>query len=195
MSIDPTFWVAVSFVIFIAALIYLKIPQKVNIALDHKINETKKELEEAEKLKDEAKNLLSDYESKLSQANEEATAIINLSKKESEKNLINSTEKFSNLKDTFSMSFENLLYAATAGMAARSPNAVANKASAIPGATTAREVFFDAAIAENEFIIPHTVPNKPIKGATDPMEARNVIPLSNLPISRVIATPIPLSIL
>jgi len=99
MSIDPTFWVAVSFVIFIAALVYLKIPQKVNIALDHKINETKKELEEAEKLKDEAKNLLSDYESKLSQVNEEAAAIINLSKKESEKNLINSTEKFYQLID------------------------------------------------------------------------------------------------
>ena len=93
------------------------------------------------------------------------------------------------------MSFENLLYAATAGMAARRPNAVANKASAIPGATTAKEVFLEAAIAENEFIIPHTVPNKPIKGATDPIEARNVIPLYSQTITRVIATPIPLSIL
>ena len=76
MSIDPTFWVAISFVIFIVVLIYLKIPQKVNTALDHKIGETKKELEEAEKLKDEAKNLLSDYENKLNQANEETAAII-----------------------------------------------------------------------------------------------------------------------
>ena len=63
------------------------------------------------------------------------------------------------------------------------------------GATTAKEVFLEAAIAENEFIIPHTVPNKPINGATDPIEAKNVIPLSNLPISLVIATLIPLSIL
>jgi len=33
-----------------------------------------------------------------------------------------------------------------AGMAATRPSAVANSASAIPGATTAREVFLDAAI-------------------------------------------------
>ena len=30
MAIDATFWVAVSFVIFFGALIYLKIPQKVS---------------------------------------------------------------------------------------------------------------------------------------------------------------------
>ena len=29
MAIDATFWVAVSFVIFFSALIYLKIPQKI----------------------------------------------------------------------------------------------------------------------------------------------------------------------
>ena len=59
----------------------------------------------------------------------------------------------------------------------------------------AKDVFLEAAIAENEFIIPHTVPNKPINGATEPIEAKNVMPRSNLPISLVIATLIPLSIL
>ena len=43
--------------------------------------------------------------------------------------------------------------------------AVANKASAIPGATTARFVLCMAAIAENECMIPHTVPNSPMNGA------------------------------
>ncbi len=38
---------------------------------------------------------------------------------------------------------ESLLYAITAGIAATRPSAVANNASAIPGATTASEVFFD----------------------------------------------------
>jgi len=38
----------------------------------------------------------------------------------------------------------NLLYATTAGIAANRPSAVANKASAIPGATIARLVFQDA---------------------------------------------------
>ena len=68
----------------------------------------------------------------------------------------------------------NLLYAITAGIAASNPKAVAKRASAIPGATIARLVFLEIAIDWNEFIIPHTVPNKPIKGAVDPIVARKV---------------------
>ena len=99
MNIDATFWVAVSFFIFFLGLIYLKIPQKVNDVLGNKINETKSELEEAEKLKDEAKNLLSSYENKLTRATDEATDIVDRAKKDSEKNLIDSTEKFYQLID------------------------------------------------------------------------------------------------
>ena len=51
MTIDATFWVAVSFFIFFAGLIYLKVPQKINGSLINQINEIKKELDEAEKLK------------------------------------------------------------------------------------------------------------------------------------------------
>ena len=40
----------------------------------------------------------------------------------------------------------NLLYAITAGIAANRPNAVANNASAIPGATIARPVFLEIAM-------------------------------------------------
>ena len=65
MTIDATFWVAVSFVIFVGVLIYLKLPQKINNSLSSQINEIKKELDEAEKLKVEAKNLLSNYENKI----------------------------------------------------------------------------------------------------------------------------------
>ena len=99
MNIDATFWVAVSFFIFFLGLIYLKIPQKVNDVLGNKINETKSELEEAEKLKEEAKNLLSSYENKLTRATDEATNIVDMAKKDSEKNLIDSTEKFYQLID------------------------------------------------------------------------------------------------
>ena len=65
MTIDATFWVAISFFIFLGGLVYLKVPQKINDSLDSKINEIKKELEEAEKLKNESKNLLSEYENKI----------------------------------------------------------------------------------------------------------------------------------
>ena len=42
MTIDATFWVAISFFIFFGLLIYLKVPQKVNNSLIGKISEIKK---------------------------------------------------------------------------------------------------------------------------------------------------------
>ncbi len=43
----------------------------------------------------------------------------------------------------------------------------------MPGATTASDVFFCAAIAVKLFMMPHTVPNRPTNGAVDPTLARN----------------------
>ena len=57
-------------------------------------------------------------------------------------------------------------------MAASKPKAVANKASAIPGATIAKLVFLEIAIHWKEFMMPQTVPNNPIKGAVDPIVAK-----------------------
>ena len=97
MTIDATFWVAVSFFIFIGGLIYLKVPEKVNNAINEQINRIKKELSEAEKLKVEAKNLLSDYENKIDKSKKETQAMINKAKKDSEKNVLDKTKKFHEL--------------------------------------------------------------------------------------------------
>ena len=94
MIIDATFWVAISFFIFIGVLIYLKIPQKINTSLINQINEIKKELNEAEKLKVEAKNLLSDYESKIDKSKKETLEIVKLAKKDSETTILEKTRKF-----------------------------------------------------------------------------------------------------
>ena len=94
MIINATFWVAVSFFIFIAVLIYLKVPQKIHTSLSDKINEIKREIEEAEKLKKEAKALLSGYESKIDKSKKESKEIINLAKEESEKTIIEKTQQF-----------------------------------------------------------------------------------------------------
>ena len=99
MTIDATFWVAISFFIFFAGLIYLKVPQKINGSLINKINEIKKELDEAEKLKVEAKNLLSDYESKIDKSKKEIKDIINSAKKYSEKTILENTKKFHQIMD------------------------------------------------------------------------------------------------
>jgi F-type H+-transporting ATPase subunit b len=94
MVIDATFWVAISFFIFLGGLIYLKVPQKINLSLAGQINSIKKELNEAEKLKDEAKNLLSDYESKIDKSKRETKEIIILARQNSEKVILEKTEKF-----------------------------------------------------------------------------------------------------
>ena len=99
MIIDATFWVAVSFFIFFGVLIYLKVPQKINNSLTDQINEMKKELDEAEKLKIEAKNLLSNYENKIDKSKKETREIINLAKKDSEKTILEITKKFHQINE------------------------------------------------------------------------------------------------
>jgi len=94
MTIDATFWVAISFIIFVLGLIYLKLPQKINKNLSDQINSIKTEIKNAEKLKDEAKTLLNEHEDKLNASTKEVKEIIEKAKKESEKNIIDSTEKF-----------------------------------------------------------------------------------------------------
>ena len=94
MTIDATFWVAISFFIFLGILIYLKVPQKINSSLTNQINEIKKELNESEKLKTEAKNLLSDYENKIDKSKKETQEIIRLAKNDSEKVILEKMKTF-----------------------------------------------------------------------------------------------------
>ena len=97
MSIDATFWVAVSFFIFVGVLFYFKVPQKIFDSLDQNIKKIKKDLDDAEKLKDEAKNILSDYESKISKSKQEINLLIKKAQNESEKNIIKINEEFHNI--------------------------------------------------------------------------------------------------
>jgi len=94
MTIDATFWVAISFFIFLGGMVYLKVPQKINNSLTEQISEMKKELDEAEKLKIESKNLLSNYESKIDKSKKETREIINLAKKNTEITILEKTKKF-----------------------------------------------------------------------------------------------------
>tara|TARA_A100001015_G_scaffold183675_1_gene204346 strand:- start:935 stop:1432 length:498 start_codon:yes stop_codon:yes gene_type:complete len=94
MIIDATFWVAVSFLIFIGVLVYLKVPQKIDNSLNEIIKKIKGDLDNAEKLKDEAKTLLSEYETKVSKSKDEVNNLISKAKNESEKNIIKTNEEF-----------------------------------------------------------------------------------------------------
>ena len=94
MNFDATFWVAVSFVLFVGVLLYFKVPQKIFTTLDESINKIKKDIEEAEKLKEEAKNILSDYEAKLDKSKVEIDLMIKNAQKESESNIIKINDQF-----------------------------------------------------------------------------------------------------
>ena len=94
MSFDATFWVAVSFFIFIGALVYFKIPQNVNSLLGKMILDIKNEIDESEKLRTESKKLLDDAQNKLDSANSETKKILDDAKKESEKLIIEMNDKF-----------------------------------------------------------------------------------------------------
>ncbi len=94
MAIDATFWVAVSFFIFIGGLVYLKIPQKVNNILSDQILDIKKEIDESEKLRAEAKTLLANSQKKLDKVNNLKKEILEQAKKDSEMLVIEINEKF-----------------------------------------------------------------------------------------------------
>ena len=94
MIIDATFWVAISFFIFLGVLIYFKIPQKIIVALNENINSIKNEVDNAEILKEESKNILSEYEKKIGNAKKEIKQMIDDATEEADKAVLKTNEEF-----------------------------------------------------------------------------------------------------
>ena len=94
MTIDATFWVAISFIIFFGGLIYLKIPQKINNILGKLISDIKNEIGESEKLRAEAKILQDNAQTKLDSAQSVSKEILEQAKKDSERLIIEINDKF-----------------------------------------------------------------------------------------------------
>jgi len=99
MTIDSTFWVAVSFVIFFGGLIYLKVPQKINDILNKIILDIKNEIDESEKLRTEAKSLLEKAQNKLDSADSIKNEILDQAKKDSDRLIIELNDKFHKSSD------------------------------------------------------------------------------------------------
>jgi F-type H+-transporting ATPase subunit b len=106
MTIDAAFWVAISFFIFLGVLVYFKIPQKIKSTLEESISNIKKQINEAEKLKEEAKNILSEHEKKISNSKAEVRLMINKANDDSEKNIIKTNKDFHNLMENRKKSAE-----------------------------------------------------------------------------------------
>ena len=99
MTIDATFWVMISFFIFIGLLVYLKIPQKIKATLDENISNIKNQIDEADKLKEDAKNILTEYEKKISNSKAEVKLMIDKANEDTEKNVIKTNQDFHNLME------------------------------------------------------------------------------------------------
>lgn len=70
--INATVWVSIAMAIFIAILLWKKVPAMVAGMLDNKIAEISKQLKEAEALRLDAESLKAEYEAKLADAAKEA---------------------------------------------------------------------------------------------------------------------------
>ena len=100
MMIDATFWVMISFFVFIGLLIYFKIPEKIKTALENNIKTIKNQIDEADKLKEDAKNILTEHEKKISDSKAEVKRMINKANEEAEKIVIKTNQDFHNLMET-----------------------------------------------------------------------------------------------
>ena len=99
MIIDATFWVMISFFIFIGLLIYFQIPQKINATLDENINGIKNQIDEADKLKEDAKNILTEHEKKISSSKAEVELMISKANEEAERNVLKTNQNFHDLME------------------------------------------------------------------------------------------------
>ena len=106
MTIDATFWVMISFFIFIGLLMYFKIPQKIKITLEENINSIKNQVDEANKLKEDAKNILTEQEKKISNSKAEVKQMINKASGEAERNVIKTNQEFHKLMESRKKSAE-----------------------------------------------------------------------------------------
>lgn len=80
----PEFWVMISFLLFMGLLIWKGVPGLIGRTLDARANAIRTELDEARRLRDEAQQLLADYQRKAREAEDEAKSIIDAAKREAE---------------------------------------------------------------------------------------------------------------
>ena len=106
MIIYATFWVMISFFAFIGLLIYFKIPQKIKITLDENINNIKNQIDEADKLKEDAKNILTEHEEKISNSKAEVKQMISEANEKDENNVVKTNQDFHNLMESRKKSAE-----------------------------------------------------------------------------------------
>jgi F-type H+-transporting ATPase subunit b len=78
------FWVAVAFLVFVGILLYYRVPRLIAKALDERAAAIRRELDEARRLRQDAQDLLADYQSKHRNVAGEAEAIVEQARRDAE---------------------------------------------------------------------------------------------------------------
>lgn len=81
---DPTFWVLIGFLAFIAVILYVKLPGRIGALLDMRGEKIRNELERAANLRSEAEALLAQYQVKQREAMAEAEDMVARARTEAE---------------------------------------------------------------------------------------------------------------
>lgn len=79
-----TVWVTVALVIFLGIVVYLKVPGMISKALDARAAKIRADLDDARRLREEAKALLAEFQQKRKDAEKEAADIVAAAKREAE---------------------------------------------------------------------------------------------------------------
>ena len=82
---DPEFWVGIGTLIFLAIIVWKRVPALIASSLDARAAAIAKELEDARRLRTEAEALLAEYQAKRASADREASSIIAEAKAEAER--------------------------------------------------------------------------------------------------------------
>lgn len=90
---DATFWATVALVIFLAIVFYMKVPGTIGKSLDARADKIKAELEEARRLREEAQQLLAEFQRKRKEAEKEAADIVEHAKREAGQLVEEATQK------------------------------------------------------------------------------------------------------
>ena len=93
MHFDAEFWVAAAFVCFVAILWKVGAFSSLIQALDHRSEQIARELEEARILRDEARQVLEEYQHKRLEAEKEASEIVENAKSEAKRISLEAEEK------------------------------------------------------------------------------------------------------
>jgi F-type H+-transporting ATPase subunit b len=150
MLATPELWVLVSFVLFLALLVYYKIPNTLAKALDDRADRIRVELEEARRLREEAAQILADYQRKQRDAEKEAEDILAVARREAEFYAVES-------RKTLSESLQRRLKLAEEKIARAEEQAVQE----------IRSKAVDAAIAASEVLIARELKGKSAENLVD----------------------------